>query len=49
LTELAHRLSRKITRLPTCAVAEFTFGVKSWADVSKAKADKVALDYPKNS
>src|SRR5258705_4002883 len=26
LTELAHRLSSKITRMPTCAVAGFTFG-----------------------
>src|SRR5262245_33050308 len=25
LTELAHRLSTKITHMPTCAVAEFTF------------------------
>ncbi len=34
-TELAHRLSRKITRMPTCAIAEFTFAVKSWSDVGR--------------
>src|SRR6266496_884279 len=33
LTELAHRLSNKITHLPTCAVAEFTF------DVNPASSD----------
>jgi len=35
LTELAHRLSRKITRMPTCAVAEFTFDVNSWSRIGK--------------
>ena len=33
LTELAHSLSNKITHLPTCAVAEFTF------DVNPASSD----------
>ena len=47
LTELAHRLSRKITNMPTCAVAEFTFDAKSWSNIGKAKPAKVALDYPK--
>jgi len=47
LTELAHRLSRKITNMPTCAVAEFTFDAKSWSSIGKAKPAKVALDYPK--
>ena len=47
LTELAHRLSSGITQLPTCAVAEFTFDVKSWSNVGKAKPRKVALDYPR--
>src|SRR6266550_4389939 len=49
LTELAHRLSSKITHLPTCAVAEFKFNVKSWSNIGKAKLAKVALDYPKKS
>ena len=47
LAELAHRLSGEITELPTCAVAEFTFDVKSWSRIGKVKPVKVALDYPK--
>jgi phosphohistidine phosphatase len=49
MTELAHRLSSKITNMPTCAVAEFTFDAKSWSRVGKDKPVKVALDYPKRS
>ncbi len=47
LTELAHRLSSKINRMPTCAVAELTFDAKSWSRVGKDKPVNVALDYPK--
>ena len=49
LTELAHRLSSEIVRMPTCAVAEFTFDVKSWSNIGKAKLARVVLDYPKKS
>ena len=49
LTELAHRLSGKITHMPTCAVAEFTFDAKSWSNIGKDKPATVALDYPKES
>ena len=49
LTVLAHRLSSKITHMPTCAVAEFTFDAKSWSKIGKVKPAKVALDYPKSS
>ncbi len=49
LTELAHHLSSKITHMPTCAVAEFTFDAKSWSKIGKAKPAKVALDYPRKS
>jgi phosphohistidine phosphatase len=49
LTELAHRLSSKITHMPTCAVAEFTFDSKSWSNVGKDKPAKVALEYPRQS
>lgn len=49
LSALAHRFSSEITHMPTCAVAEFTFDVKSWSNVSKDKPVKVALDYPKQS
>jgi phosphohistidine phosphatase len=49
LTVLAHRLSSKITHLPTCAVAEFRFDAKSWSNTGKKKAVKVALHTPKRS
>jgi phosphohistidine phosphatase len=49
LTEFAHRLSSEITRMPTCAVAEFPFNAKSWSRIDNAKLAKVALDYPKKS
>jgi len=49
LTELANRLSGKITHLPTCAVAEFTFDTKSWTRVGKDKPAAVALESPKES
>ena len=49
LTELAHRLSSKITHLPTCAVAEFTFDAKSWTRIGKDKPTTVALEYPNES
>lgn len=49
LTELAHRLSSKITHMPTCAVAEFTFDAKSWSDVGKDKPANVAMESPKQS
>ncbi|HWS02730.1 MAG TPA: histidine phosphatase family protein [Gammaproteobacteria bacterium] len=46
-SELAHRLSGDIAVLPTCAVAQFTFESKSWANIGSVKAEKVVLDYPK--
>jgi len=49
LTELAHRLSSKITHMPTCAVAEFTFDAQSWSRIGEVKPAKVTLDYPKKS
>jgi phosphohistidine phosphatase len=49
VTELAHRLSSKITHMPTCAVAEFTFDAKSWANIGENKPTKATLDYPKRS
>lgn len=47
LTELAHRLSSKITNMPTCAIAEFTFDAKSWSVVGKSKPAHVVLACPK--
>jgi phosphohistidine phosphatase len=46
LTELAHRLSSRITRMPTCAVAEFTFDVKSWSRIGKVKPATADVSYP---
>jgi phosphohistidine phosphatase len=45
--ELAHRLSNTITDMPTCAVAEFAFDIKSWSDVGKRAPAKVMLHHPK--
>ena len=47
--ELAHRLSSEITDLPTCAVAEFRFDIKSWSNVGKQAPEKVALYTSKES
>jgi len=49
LTELAHRLSTKISDMPTCAVAEFSFDTKSWSTVGKQEPTKVTLHRPKLS
>jgi len=49
LTDLAHRLSSKITDMPTCAVAEFSFDTKSWSNVGKQGPAKVTLQHPKQS
>ena len=49
LTALAHRLSGEITRMPTCAVAEFKFDAKSWSSIGEIRPAEVALDYPKKS
>ena len=39
VTELAHGLLQsKITHMPTCAVAEFTFDAKSWAKRRREQA-----------
>ncbi|WP_310597209.1 SixA phosphatase family protein [Aeromonas aquatica] len=46
-TELAHQLSRGITRMPTCAVAQFTFDGAPWSAIAGVKPVSVSLDYPK--
>ncbi len=46
LTELAHRLSSKIKRMPTCAVAEFTFDVNSWSRIGKVAPATATVSYP---
>ena len=47
LTELAHRLSNKITRMPTCAVAELMFDAKWWSSTGKDKPARVTLYTPR--
>jgi len=49
LTELAHSWASEIAHLPTCAVARFTFGARSWAKVGRARLEEVSLDWPKKS
>jgi phosphohistidine phosphatase len=46
-TELAQRLSSEIVDMPTCAVAEFRFDAKAWADVAELDPAKAKLDAPK--
>jgi phosphohistidine phosphatase len=49
LTELARLLSKSITHMPTCAVAEFTFETKSWPKADKSTLATVRLERPKKS
>jgi phosphohistidine phosphatase len=49
MTELAHRLSSKITDMPTCAVAAFSFDAKSWSSVGMQEPAKVTVHRPKQS
>jgi phosphohistidine phosphatase len=46
-TDLAQRLSSEIVDLPTCAVAEFRFDAKAWADVGEIGPAKVKLSVPR--
>ncbi|MCY0854846.1 SixA phosphatase family protein [Cupriavidus sp. D39] len=46
-TDLAHRLSSTIIDMPTCAIAEFCFDAKAWADVAEIGPAKVRMDAPK--
>ncbi|HSB99380.1 MAG TPA: histidine phosphatase family protein [Burkholderiaceae bacterium] len=48
LAELARHFASEIADMPTCAIAEFTFAVPSWADVGKAEPRHVVFDFPKN-
>lgn len=44
---LAHRLSREISEMPTCAVAQFTFEAASWSAIAAQQPTRVRFDYPK--
>lgn len=45
--ELVHQLWPEIAEMPTCAVAEFRFDAKAWAEVGETAPTKVKLDTPK--
>jgi phosphohistidine phosphatase len=47
MSELAHRLSDKISDMPTCAVAQFEFDAKSWSSVGRQAPDQASLHEPK--
>ncbi|MEI5584064.1 MULTISPECIES: SixA phosphatase family protein [unclassified Agromyces] len=47
MSHLAFRLSGEIEHMPTCAVAEFRFDARSWADVPDAEPAEVRLDTPR--
>lgn len=49
LTELAHRFSREITKMPTCSIAEFIFDTMSWSNIGRHTLVHATLDYPKKS
>ena len=46
-TDLVRRLSSENVDMPTCAVAEFRFDAKAWAQVPEIGPAKVKLDAPK--
>lgn len=46
-TDIAHRLSSGIIDLPTCAVVELHFDIRTWSDVGVVAPAKVMVDYPK--
>lgn len=47
-TELAHRLSKSIEDMPTCAVAEFRFDATTWSEIGDLAPEKVTFDTPKD-
>ena len=46
-SDLARMFSRDIGEMTTCAVAEFTFDVKHWAEIGMAAPVKVVFETPK--
>ena len=49
LADLARHFASEIADMPTCAIAELTFAVPSWADIGKAEPAHVGFDFPKNA
>lgn len=46
-SELAHRLSREINEMPTCAIARLTYGAASWSAIPALIPLAVEFDSPK--
>ncbi|MEG0010465.1 MAG: histidine phosphatase family protein [Aeromonas sp.] len=46
-SELAHGFSKEITRMPTCAIARFSFEGASWSAIPTLTPTRVWFDYPK--
>jgi phosphohistidine phosphatase len=44
--DLAQRLSGDPVEMPTCAVAEFRFDIKSWSDVGTVAPKRIRFDKP---
>jgi phosphohistidine phosphatase len=49
LTDLARHLSSEITHMPTCALAEFKFRIKTWSRIGQSMPAQATLDSPKQS
>ncbi|KZE95271.1 2,3-bisphosphoglycerate-dependent phosphoglycerate mutase [Agromyces sp. NDB4Y10] len=47
LSDLAFRLSAEIEHMPTCAVAEFKFSARSWAELADADPVEIRFDTPR--
>jgi phosphohistidine phosphatase len=47
LADLAHHFTAGIRRMPTCAVAEFRFEGKGWADVDDLRPVRFSFDAPR--
>jgi phosphohistidine phosphatase len=47
LADLVQHFSNEIIGMPTCAIAEFTFDVKRWSGVGRAKPARSTFDSPK--
>ena len=47
IAQLVRHFSRRITPMPTCAVACFTFEAHAWSDVGPQTLRHAEFDYPK--
>lgn len=47
--ELAHHFDDRISRMPTCALAELRFDAKSWAGIGQARPVRTVFDSPRLS